>query len=349
MCNMIEIKNLRHRAGEFTIAVNLTIETAEYFVLLGRTGCGKTLLLECLSGLRQCEKGSSVAINGRDVTFADPRERSIGYVPQEGALFTHLNVFDNIAFALRVAHGEKKDTHRRVTQFAGLLGIGHLLNRRVQGLSGGERQRVALARALIRKPAMLLLDEPVSALDEGTRDRVCRELLGLQREMKIPVIHVCHSFDEAAMLADRVGIMRDGRLVQQGPLRQVHLYPLDAYVATMMRHENIFTGSLTVHGTLSVNGFDLPVMPPNGARKFIIHPHLVRVVRNGDRTADGSSRMNGRVKEIRHSGPVSAILIDGPLALTLYARPEEIEESGTKRGSELSVTFPREAIHLLDD
>ena len=120
---MIEIQNLRHRAGQFNLAVNLTINSSEYFVLLGRTGCGKTLLLECLSGLRPCDEGTSIKINGRDITHAEPRQRRIGYVPQEGALFTHLNVYENIAFALRVARAGNDEIKEQVGRIADLLGI----------------------------------------------------------------------------------------------------------------------------------------------------------------------------------------------------------------------------------
>ena len=301
---MIEIKNLRHRAGEFKLAIDLTIAESEYFVLLGKTGCGKTLLLECLSGLRACDRGSSIAINGLDITNAEPRERSVGYVPQEGALFTHLNVRENIAFALRVAHVYKNKIDKEVNRFAELLGITHLLKREVKGLSGGERQRVALARALVRKPSVLLLDEPVSALDEGTRDAVCRELLTMQREMKIPVIHVCHSFDEAAILADRVGIMREGAIVQRGILDELFDRPVDAYVAKMMRLDNIFTGGLSASGNLAVNGMEFFTKPMNGSRTFIVNPRLVRIAKNGDPPfpAGESNVMRGTVREMRRRG-----------------------------------------------
>jgi molybdate/tungstate transport system ATP-binding protein len=346
---MIEIANLRHKAGEFRLALDLTIKDEEYFVLLGRTGCGKTLLLECLSGLRKCEAGTSVTINGRDITFAEPRDRLVGYVPQEGALFTHVNVHENIAFALRVAHVGRKEVVTRVGRIAEVLGIAHLLNRSVRGLSGGERQRVALARALIRKPSMLLLDEPVSALDESTRDAVCKEILVIQREMKIPVVHVCHSLEEATMLADRVGIMRQGSIVQTGTLDELFRYPKDSYVAKMMRVDNILSGGLSERGHLSVNGFELSHTPMNGSRRFIINPHLVRVAASGANVREGSNVMRGTVKEMRRKGPVTGIVVQGPLALTLYARPDEVEEMGIRKGIELSVTFPSDAIHMLKE
>ena len=346
---MIEIQSLRHRAGEFNLTVNLTIENHEYFVLLGRTGCGKTLLLECLSGLRPCEEGASIKINGRDITHAQPRQRRIGYVPQEGALFTHLNVHENIAFALRVARANNRDIEEQVGRIAGLLGITYLLRRAVKGLSGGERQRVALSRALISKPSLLLLDEPVSALDEATRDAVCRELLKIQREMNIPVIHVCHSFDEAALLADCVGIMRHGEIIQRGRLDDMFDRPVDAYVAKMMRLDNIFTGSLSARGNLTVNGLELFSKPLNGSRTFMVHPHLVRMVNKNVDAAEGATVMRGRVKELRRRGPVTCILVEGPLSLTLYAGQEEMKEIAVSKGAEVTVAFPSRAVHMLKE
>jgi ABC-type Fe3+/spermidine/putrescine transport system ATPase subunit len=347
---MIEIKNLRHKAGDFKLAIDLTISTDEYFVLLGKTGCGKTLLLECLSGLRQCDAGSSIIIGGRDITYAEPRDRYIGYVPQEGALFTHLNVHENIAFALRVARGNKKEIGRQVDRMAGLLGIAHLLKREIKGLSGGERQRVALARALIRRPSLLLLDEPVSALDEGTRDTVCRELVRIQRDMKIPVIHVCHSFDEAALLADCVGVMRDGAIVQQGTLDELFDGPVDSYVAKMMRLDNIFTGGLSASGNLAVSGMEFFTKPMNGSRTFIINPRLVRIAKNGGRLSPGESNMmRGTVREMRRRGPMTCIVVEGPLALTMYAGPEQIDELSIVKGSDLTVAFPSRAIHMMKE
>jgi len=343
---MIEIRNLVVNAGDFRIAIELIVARAEYFVLLGKTGCGKTLLLESTCGLRPCASGT-IRINGQDMTHALPRERNIGYVPQEGALFAHLSVRENIAFPLRMTKCTRMEISRRVGEFAEMLNIAGLLDRRIKGLSGGERQRVALARALIRKPSVLLLDEPVSALDESTRDSVCRVLLRVQRELSIPVIHVCHSFEEAAAVSDRVGIMRKGVIVQQGPLNDVYRRPIDSYVATIMRLDNIFTGTLSNAGNLSINGFELPMKPPNGSRQFIIHPLAVRIVTNNSGTGNRAGNLGGSVAEMHPIGPLTRILWHGPFPLTLYAQKDDVARFNIHRGCGLSVELEPEAIHML--
>jgi ABC-type sugar transport system ATPase subunit len=231
---MIAAEQLRYRIGSFSLDAALSVGTSEYFVLLGMTGSGKTLFLECLAGLRPIH-GGRVFIGGRDVTAAEPRRRNIGYVPQDGALFAHLRVRDNIGFALRVRRIGKAERDRAVAGLAEKLGVSNLLDRPIEGLSGGERQRVALARALASRPAALLLDEPVSDLDEFTREAVCRELVRLQEGMAIPVIHVCHSSEEARMVADRVGIMEAGRIVQTGTPDEIMAAPASPYVARVLR------------------------------------------------------------------------------------------------------------------
>ena len=238
---MIVAEQLRFRIGTFDMDASLSVGDNEYFVLLGMTGSGKTLFLECLAGLRPIESGR-VAIGKTDVTDAAPRFRRIGYVPQDGALFDHLNVRDNIGFALRV-QGERGDKrYAVVSELAGTLGLSALLERPIAGLSGGERQRVALARALAAQPSVLLLDEPVSALDEFTRDSVCAVLARVQKEMNIPVIHVCHSSEEAGMVADRIGIMDSGRVVQTGTIKDITAAPASPYVARLLRLSS-FSGS----------------------------------------------------------------------------------------------------------
>lgn len=231
---MICVRDMRYQADNFKLDVSLEINDSEYFVLLGMTGCGKTSLLECLCGLREISSGQ-VNIDGKDMTFADPRSRHIGYVPQDGALFNHLNVRNNIAFPLTVRRVDPREKEQAVNRIGEKLDIERLLDRPIPGLSGGERQRVALARALVSSPRALLLDEPVSALDDFTRDSVCRELVSLQKETRIPVLHVCHSFDEAKLVADRIGVMREGQIVQTGTPDELISRPRDTYVARVLR------------------------------------------------------------------------------------------------------------------
>ena len=206
---MIDVRQLKVRAGSFSLSnVSFTVASGSYAVLMGRTGSGKTTLLEVLCGLRQPQKGR-VLIDGRDVTTLEPRERGIGYVPQDLALFPSLKVFDQIAFALML---RGLPAESRVRELANELGISHLLDRQPEALSGGEKQRVAIARALAANPKLLLLDEPLSALDEAMRGEAAAMLKRIQQQHQLTVLHVTHSQAEAVQLADLRLSFASGRI-----------------------------------------------------------------------------------------------------------------------------------------
>jgi molybdate/tungstate transport system ATP-binding protein len=232
---MIQIHSLSLRAGDFRVRdVSLDLAAGEYFVLLGPNGSGKTLLIHCLCGLLRAESGSLV-IGDRDVTCAEPRLRRIGYVPQDYGLFPHMNVARNLTFALRAAGRPHADALRELTPLIDMLHLAHLLDHSPQTLSGGERQKVALARALALRPELLLLDEPVSALDGPTRAEVLEQLRTVQHQFGVTTMHVCHSIDEAETVADRAGVMIDGRLVQTGTLAELMARPANAEVARLLQ------------------------------------------------------------------------------------------------------------------
>lgn len=201
---MIDIRELCIRAGGFSReGISFSVPDGEYMALMGRTGSGKTTLLETLCGLRPAASGK-VIINGVDCTDSHPADRGIGYVPQDGALFPTMTVREQLAFPLALRRCSKTEQAGRITSLAGQLGIEPLLERRPAGLSGGEVQRVALGRALIARPAVLLLDEPFSALDTPTREELYGLIEELREEHPITAVHVTHNANEAERLADAV-------------------------------------------------------------------------------------------------------------------------------------------------
>jgi len=231
---VLKVRNLRFSVGSFELHdVCLHVRDWEYFVLMGATGSGKSLLIKSICGLTRATAGR-IMIGWRDVTDLPPRLRGVGYVPQDSCLMPHLNVLRNVTFALEVAGLSKKHAAEEIAPIVESLGIGGLLNRSTVNLSGGERQKVALARALASKPQLLVLDEPVSALDEPTRREICAVLRRVQREFSVTTIHVCHSRQEAHAVHDRVGIMSEGRLVQTGTLDELADNPADAAVRRLL-------------------------------------------------------------------------------------------------------------------
>jgi molybdate/tungstate transport system ATP-binding protein len=211
---MIKLENIAWSAGTFRLeSLSLEVPANRYAVLMGRTGSGKTSLIEILCGLRQLTNGK-VWVAGREVTYAAPGERGIGYVPQDGALFPTMTVREQLAFAPRLQKRAAKEIESLVKKLADELGIAALLDRLPTGLSGGERQRVALGRALAAKPQVLLLDEPLSALDEEMRDEVAQLLKRVQREHQLTALHITHSSREAQQLADVVFRLENGRVTE---------------------------------------------------------------------------------------------------------------------------------------
>jgi molybdate/tungstate transport system ATP-binding protein len=211
---LIQIENLSIEQGAFRLGgVSFAVPTGKYAVLMGPTGCGKTSLLEAIAGLRPVA-GGGVHLGGREVTDLTPGDRGIGYVPQDAALFRTMTVYNHLAFALNLRGAARAEVRQRVTELANWLMITHLLNRRPIGLSGGEAQRVALGRALSFRPAYLLLDEPLSSLDEDTRGLLVDLLNGLRKSADVTVLHVTHNSAEADRLADVRFRIADGRVVE---------------------------------------------------------------------------------------------------------------------------------------
>jgi ABC-type Fe3+/spermidine/putrescine transport system ATPase subunit len=254
---MLHLEDIWVRLGGFQLrGINLHIRPGEYRVLLGSTGTGKTVLLETIAGLHHPGRGK-ILLKGRDITHLAPEERHVGVVYQEYALFPHMSVFRNIAFGLQIKRIDKEKIKTAVEETSRFLDIAHILSRMPGHLSGGERQRVALARALVLKPHMLLLDEPLSAVDRLTRERLQTELKRIHQELGITILHITHDLDEAFLLADHLAVMRAGAVLQEGTPEEISAHPESRFVAELTGVSNFVPARVIGDGMIYVDGMGL--------------------------------------------------------------------------------------------
>ncbi len=255
----IVLEYLTKRYGNHPVVNNVSLEIAnsEFFVLLGPSGSGKSTVLRMIAGLNSTDQGR-ILLNGRDVTNLTPQQRDTGFVFQHYALFQHMSVGDNIEFALRVRNVSKADRKRRREELLDLVGLSGLGGRMPHQLSGGQQQRVALARALAHEPAVLLLDEPFGALDAKIRTDLRHNLKRVQREIGMTTIFVTHDQEEAFELADRMGVMSHGRLLEVGHPDELYQRPQTEFVATFLGTANLLVGESTAEG-VSVGPLRFPL------------------------------------------------------------------------------------------
>lgn len=354
---MLRIENLEYRAGSFTLGpVNLQLGEDEYFVLLGPTGSGKSMLLELISGLRKPVKGK-IFYNDIEITRVTPENRKIGFVTQQSLLFPHLNVFENIAFSMRIRRFEKWRMEKRVYEVAELTGVTHLLNRKVHNLSGGEAQRVGIARAIALKPDLLLFDEPMSALDSKTRRDLQPELKKIQRELGIPALHVTHNFEEALVLADRIGIIEQGNIVQMGLPEEIFRKPAKESIAEFVGIENIFRGKVKkISG--DVTGKDANAIFETGNIKFNVvsdkEGDAIATLRAGEIILSSESvktsalnNFEGTVLDFYPGNTHYRVIVDAGVQFIVLITSLSFERLGIEKGKKVHVIFKASAVHIL--
>lgn len=236
----VTAKNLTKRFGDNTVFedIQFTIEQGEFITLLGPSGCGKSTLLRNLAGLNPVD-GGMISVNGEDITYQVPQERGIGMVFQSYALFPNMTVEGNIAFGLKMKKLSADDIQREVTKVIDLVDLKGKEKQYPHQLSGGQRQRVALARALVVKPRILLLDEPLSALDAKIRKHLRQQIRDIQKEMNLTTIFVTHDQEEAMIMSDRIFLMNKGEIVQAGTPEEIYTQPANEFVAGFMGHYNL--------------------------------------------------------------------------------------------------------------
>lgn len=337
---MVELCDVSGTLGEFSLVdISLEVKDGEYLVLLGPTGAGKTVLIEYMVGIYRPDSGR-ILVNGRDIIPLAIDQRNIAYVPQDYALFPNMTVEKNIAYGLesrRVPGHRIIEVVRRIMK---RLGIDHLKDRMPLNLSGGEKQRVALGRALAPGPDLVLLDEPLSALDENLRSTMAKGLRKLQQDTHATFIHVCHNFEEASEVADRIAIMNQGGLVQTGSLDEIKARPENEFVARFLKTRNIFH-TVSVDGAVSVNGNTFRTCSD-------ISGDVVMAIRSENILIDENpglkevETMQARVVDVMSRPHFYEILLDAGMPLVVY----RIQNS-LSAGDVVTVHIPREHIIVM--
>lgn len=269
----VELRNVVKRYGEVTAVdhVSLEIRDGEFFALLGPSGCGKTTTLRMIAGFEHPSSGS-ILIHGREMAAIPPHRRPVNTVFQSYALFPHMTVAQNVAFGLEMQRRPKAEIAARVREALELVRLSDLADRRPRQLSGGQQQRVALARALINQPEVLLLDEPLGALDEQLRKELQIELKSLQRRVGITFVFVTHDQEEALMMADRIAVMNQGRVLQVGTPTEIYERPTCRFVADFIGETNFIAGTVVEN-----NGDAATILTPDGLRLRGLTPRPVQV------------------------------------------------------------------------
>jgi putative spermidine/putrescine transport system ATP-binding protein len=306
----VRLENLSRRYGPVVALneLNLTMAPGELVALLGPSGCGKTTALRLVAGLEEANDGR-VVFGGKDVTGLPASKRDVGMVFQAYSLFPHMTAMQNVAFGLRLRRKGAEERRRRAGEMLELVGLSGFADRYAHQLSGGQQQRVALARALAIQPTVLLLDEPLSALDAKVRARLRDEIRRVQLEIGITTLFVTHDQEEALAIADRVGVMNAGHLEQLGPPTTVYSRPATAFVAEFVGLTNRLPGTVR-GGSVEVRGTELPLVQagvPDGPATALVRPEAVSLEAGADATP-GS--LVGTVIAVAFLGATSRVTVD---------------------------------------
>ena len=359
MKGRIELAGVVKSYGAVTAVdrVDLEIPAGSYCCLLGPSGCGKTSTLRMIAGHEEISAGR-ISIDGRDVGGLAPAERPTAMMFQNYALFPHLNCRDNVAFSLRMRGVPKAERHEVAFGKLDLVHMGGYVERMPSQLSGGQQQRVALARALVTNPSVLLLDEPLSALDPFLRVRMRGELRRLQRDLGITFVHVTHSQQEAMSVADSVVVMDHGRIEQAGPPRTIYNAPATSFVARFIGGHNVLEGNLAP----AADGFRLDVAggvvagaggaaaPGRETASVAIRSDLVRL-REGRTESLPDNAIPGLVRGIEYHGSIVRIDLEvgGAREFSVTVGEKEFYAAPVEVGADVVASWRTDAVHLLGD
>ena len=351
----VQLDGLTKRYGAFQAVrgIDLEIPPGEFFCLLGPSGCGKTTTLRMIAGFERPSAGM-VLLDGRDVSNTPPNRRNVNTVFQSYALFSHLTVAENVAFGLRFTRTSKEEARSRVGDALSLVQMEEFRDRKPHQLSGGQQQRVALARALILNPSVLLLDEPLGALDAKLRKALQVELKALQETVGVTFVYVTHDQEEALTMADRLAVMNGGRIEQVGSPREVYEEPASAYVADFLGVSNLLDAE-AVGGVpdgrcrLRVGDFELLASrgqtSARGPVKVVMRPERVRIEAPG---GTGENRLPGKVERVVYAGAISQLVVTLERGARIQCMlANDGVASSFDRGAPVSVHLPCEALRVL--
>ncbi len=325
--------------------VSVQIRQGEFFTLLGPSGCGKTTLLRLIAGFETPTSGQ-ILLGGDDITHLPPNKRPVNTVFQSYALFPHLTVAQNIGFGLEMQNRPRAEIKETVARMLGLVQLEPMANRKTSQLSGGQQQRVALARALAPAPKVLLLDEPLSALDLKLRKEMQIELKRLQMETGITFIFVTHDQEEALTMSDRIAVMSAGHIQQVGAPRDIYTRPANRFVASFIGETNFLTGQSDGRQVVLGNGAALDLPTKQGAVSLAIRPEQVRLAATGTAGA-----MPARVASTVYFGTDTHVHLALSDSTKIVAR-QQIPSTGgmdLQNGDEVGVILPTDALQVLED
>ncbi len=316
---ILEVTNLRksYNGQPLLKGISFSISAGETVCLLGASGSGKSTILRMIAGLENTESGD-ICWQGRSLAGVQVHQRNFGLMFQDYALFPHLDVFSNVAFGLRMRAWAQRDIELRVDEVLRQTNLGVFARRRVTELSGGEQQRVALARALAPRPGLLMLDEPLGALDRALRESLIKELRGILQRSGVPAIYVTHDQQEAFAIADRIILLHEGLVAQTGSPPQVFAHPADAWVAGFLGLGNLLPGVVTAEGVETASG-EFPyktALPVGRAVTLLLRPQA-EVVEHGEL----KSSVTGRVSDVVFRGQDYRVELENGLFFILAAAP----------------------------
>ena len=333
--------------------IDLSVSGGEFFSLLGPSGCGKTTTLRLIAGFEEPTAGR-ILLDGADVSHVPPHKRNVNTVFQSYALFPFLSVFDNVAFGLKYASASKSELRTRVGEALSLVSMSSFASRRPSQLSGGQQQRVALARALVLKPSVLLLDEPLGALDAKLRRSLKVELKALQERVGITFIYVTHDQEEALTMSDRLAVMSAGRIAQIGTPQEVYESPADAYVADFLGAANLLeivvservrggVSTLSLGETALSTSNEVPAAP--GAKaQVVIRPERVRVEVHG---SSGPNRVPALVDRLVYLGAATQVILRLATGESLQAVVPNEDAAAWSQGTPVHAWLPADALRVL--